>query len=346
MLAARMYGKKDIRLEEVDIPKIGEGEILIKVKAAAVCGTDVRMYQNGTKGVDNAHPLIIGHEVSGVIEKIGEDVSFYKEGQRVSVAPNMGCGVCDLCVRGDGHLCREYQALGINRDGGFAEYMKVPAQAVRSGNISVLEDQVSFAEAALNEALSCVFNGFEHYKVHPGDTVLIIGSGPIGLMHGLMAKMAGAGQVIFHDLSEERLALCRKAGQGFLTVKENVETYIEERTKGKGADVCITACPSGAAQQTALRAAGIGARVNFFGGIPADRQNVPLDTNLIHYKQLSVTGTTRASLSQYRRTLGLISAGVLDVKPLITSTLPLKDFHRSLQLAEEGMGLKNVIVME
>ena len=161
MLAARMYGKMDIRLEEIPIPEIGTGEILLRVKAAAICGTDVRMYRNGAKGIDENHPLIIGHELSGVIEKVGTGVYGYREGQRVAVAPNMGCGVCDTCVRGDGHLCNGYQALGINLDGGFAEYMRIPEQAVRGGNVTSLEDNVSFQEAAINEALSCVCNGFE-----------------------------------------------------------------------------------------------------------------------------------------------------------------------------------------
>lgn len=346
MLAARMYGKMDIRLEEIPIPEIGTGEILLRVKAAAICGTDVRMYRNGAKGIDENHPLIIGHELSGVIEKAGTGVYGYREGQRVAVAPNMGCGVCDTCVRGDGHLCNGYQALGINLDGGFAEYMRIPEQAVRGGNVTLLENNVSFQEAAINEALSCVYNGFEHCNIRPGDTVLVVGAGPIGLMHGMMAVMAGAGMVIFSDLSQERLEECRRINPAFQVVRDHVEEYIEEKTKGRGVDVCITACPSGAAQSMALRVAAVGGRVLFFGGVPSDKQEVVLNTNLIHYKQLLVTGTTRASLEQYRRTLQFISTGVLDVKQLITSEISLHDFHKGMELAASASGLKNVIIME
>ena len=122
MLAARMYNKKDIRVEEAPIPAIEEDGILLKVKAAAICGTDVRMVNNGYKGISPETPRILGHELSGVIERVGSRVTAYRPGQRVAVAPNMGCGVCADCVAGNTHLCRTYEALGINLDGGFAEY--------------------------------------------------------------------------------------------------------------------------------------------------------------------------------------------------------------------------------
>ncbi len=344
MLAARMYNKKDIRVEEVPTPVIGEDEILLRVKAAAICGTDVRMVNNGYKGISPETPRILGHELSGIIERVGSRVTAYRPGQRVAVAPNMGCGVCADCVAGNTHLCRTYEALGINLDGGFAEYVAIPAKAVAQGNVTLLEDGVSFEEAAINEALSCVCNGFERCDIRPGDDVLIIGAGPIGIMHGMLARMAGAGRVYINDLSVERLATCKAIDPAFLTVEGDIEEVIARDTRGEGVQVCITACPSPAAQATALRVCGNNARVNFFGGVPADRQPVPLDTNLIHYKQLKVSGTTRASLTQFRKTLRFISSGVLNVKPLITRTLPLTAIGQALDYAAAADGLKNVIL--
>lgn len=345
MLAAKMYGKNDIRLEEAPRPVPGEGELLVRVKAAAICGTDVRMLLNGASGISVQSPRILGHEFSGVIEETGAGVRNYRPGQRVAVAPNMGCGVCEQCVSGNGHLCKSYKALGINLDGAFAEYVAIPEEAVRGGNVCVLEDHVSFQEGAVNEPLSCVCNGFERSDIRPGESVLIIGAGPIGIMHAMMAKMAGASLVMISDLSKERLAMCRQADDSFCTLEGSVQEAVEEMTKGHGADVCITACPSPQAQETALEAAALGGRVIFFGGIPADRQNVTLNTNLIHYKELRVSGTTRASLSQYRKTLHYITTGVLDVKRLITRTMPLQEIEKGFQYAACGTGLKNVICM-
>lgn len=345
MLAAKMYGVEDIRIEETPIPEPKAGELLVRVKAAAICGTDVRMYRNGYKGIMEETPRILGHEFSGIIAQVGADVSGYEVGQRVAVAPNMGCGICEQCIAGDGHLCSVYQALGINLDGAFAEYVIIPAKAVSGGNVCILEESVSFEEAAINEALSCVCNGFERCDIRPGCSVLIIGAGPIGIMHAMLAKMAGAAPIYINDLSKERLAICKEIDPSFITVQEDLKEFIMEQTKGRGVDVCITACPSPAAQTLSLELVGIGGRINFFGGIPADKQRVPLDTNLIHYKQLLVSGTTRASLTQYRKTLHYIATGVLDVKKLISRRIPLDQIVDGFRQAGNADGLKNVICM-
>ena len=161
MLAGRLFGKEDFRIVEVPVPEIKDDEMLIRVKAAAVCGTDVRMIMNGAAGVSEAHPVTLGHEFSGTIEKIGSKVEAgYQAGQRVAIAPNFGCGVCDFCVSGEGHMCPDYQAFGINIDGGFSEFVRVPSKAISQGNVTIIDDAVSFAAAALNEPFSCVNNGF------------------------------------------------------------------------------------------------------------------------------------------------------------------------------------------
>lgn len=346
MLAAKMYGIDDIRLEEVAIPEISEDEVLLKIKAAALCGTDIRMIKNGYPGISEDSPRVLGHEFSGVIERIGNHVEGYKIGQRVAVAPNMGCGICAACISGNSHLCADYKAIGIHFNGAFAEYVVIPARAVRSGCIFPIADNVSFEEAAINEALSCVCNGFERCDIHPGDNVVVIGAGPIGIMHAMLAKMAGAGRVYISDLSESRLEICKQIDPSFITVKDNLAEVISKDTNGFGADVCITACPAPAAQQTALEICGFNARINFFGGIPADKQPISINTNLIHYKQLIVSGTCRASLTQYGKVLNFITTGILDVKPLIARTIPLKNIQEGIDFAAAADGLKNVIVMD
>jgi len=347
MQAALLYGKEDIRVETMDIPRIGPEEILVRVMAAFVCGTDVRIFRSGQVQVEDRNPLILGHEISGVIERVGGNVQGYAQGQRVAIAPNMGCGVCEQCIRGNTHLCEHYEALGINLPGGFAEYVRVPAQAVRQGNVWVLPDRVSFVQAALAEPLSCVLNGFERANIRPGDTVLVIGAGPIGIMHAKLAKMAGARCVMIHDLSASRLEQCRRIDSSFVTLENKNKDLVQEvleQTHKRGVDVCIVACPAPSAQVVSLKLTAVNGRVIFFGGLPRNQACVSLDTNLVHYKQLLVTGTTRSSLSQFRRTLQLIADGLVVVDDLVTAQFYLKDIGHALKAAGQGEGLKNLIV--
>lgn len=291
MMAARLYGKDDLRVERIPVPEIGDGEILVKVKAAAVCGTDLRMLKNGAAGVDAEHPLVLAHEFAGVVERVGKGVDGYRPGQRVGVAPNIGCGACGFCVDGRSHHCKKLTALGIHLDGGFAEYVRVPAAAVRLGNVTPLADAVSYEAAAANEAFACVYNAYERYRVSPGDTVLVIGAGAIGMMHAKLAKMSGAAKIIMNDISADRLKECEAIEPDLVYVEKDLAARVNAETDGGGADVVITACSAAPAQQAAFGLAALDGRVNFFGGLPKGKEKVELDTNIIHYKQLSVTGT-------------------------------------------------------
>lgn len=343
MKAAKLYGIEDIRIEDVPIPEINDNEVLLKVKAAFICGTDVRFYKTGLS--NDRGPLTLGHEVSGIIEKIGKNVNGYTIGQRVAIAPNYGCGVCDLCTSGRTHMCKKSEAIGVTIDGAFAEYLKIPAKAVQQGNISPLSDGISFEEAALAEPLSCVFNAYEKIGIHPGDKVLVIGAGPIGLMHVKMATMAGASSVYVNDLSESRLALAKEIIPTCTPIKENLLQTLTEATNGDMMDVVITAASVPALQELAFQYAGLGGRIMFFGGLPKGRSIVQLDTNQIHYKQLTVAGTTRQSLRQYRTCLKLIESGKLPVKDLITSQSPIEDLAKVIEDIAQGKGLKSVIII-
>lgn len=340
MKAGVWVGEKDIRLEERQIPIPEEGELILQVKSVAICGTDIRMW----RGVPQNKKIVLGHEIAGIVSSIGEKTKGYVVGERVAVAPNVGCGICDQCVSGRTHLCPDYRALGINMDGGFAEYVRIPREAVQQGNVCKLDEHISFSEAAAVEPLSCVYNAFEHYQVHPGDQVLVIGAGPIGCMHVMLAQMAGASKVILSDLSADRLSYCKK-------LLPNVETYcgndlahyINQTTRGHGVDVCVTACPSAKAQAQAPEMMAMFGRICFFGGLPLNQEPVPLNTNLIHYRHLIVTGTSRSSVSQYRKCLQLVSSGVLPLAQLITHHFSLNEINRAFHFVSEANGLKSVI---
>ena len=344
MRAARLYGKEDLRVEEMPVPEAGPGEVLLRVRAAALCGTDIRMFRNGARGATPENPLVLGHEVSGVVEAVGPGVTGYTPGMPVAVAPNMGCGVCDQCVSGNTQMCPTYRAFGINLPGGFAPFMKVPREAVSQGNLAPIPEGADFVSAALVEPLSCVYNAFQRIAIVPGDTVLVIGAGPIGLMHAKVALMAGAAKVFMNDLSTERLSLCQRKEPAIITLQSaGLKERLAELTHGQGVSVCITAAPSGDAQILALEVVGLNGRVMFFGGLPEGKSKVPLDTNLVHYKQITITGTSRQNLTQYRQTLALVASGRLVVKDLVTMSTPLEQIRASFEQVIQGKGLKNVI---
>jgi len=343
MKAALLYGKEDLRIENVPVPEISENEILLKVKAALLCGTDIRMFKNGAKNADKDHPLVLGHEFAGIIEKVGDKVKGYAAGMKVAVAPNMGCGVCDRCVSGNTQQCADYYAFGISIPGAFAEYVKLPEDAIRQGNI-VEFAEVSFAEAALAEPFSCVFNAYEHYRVYPGDVVLIVGAGPIGLMHAKLAKISGASAVIINDISTERLTLCVKIDPFFTPASpDNLREIVRKLSHGRGLDVAVTATPAPQAQAMVLELMNLDGRVSFFGGLPADKQIVSLNTNIIHYNQVAVSGTSRQNLRQYRKTLELITRNVVGVRDLITDRYRLEDLAEAFERAGHGLGIKHAV---
>ena len=341
MKAARLFGKNDLRVEEMRKPEIGAGEILLRTAAASVCGTDIRMLKHGHAQATAESPLVIGHEMAGTIESVGPGAGDYRVGQRVCVAPNYNPVASKLTVAGDGHLEPSYRALGIHEDGAFAEFVRIPALAVQQGNVFPIPDSVSFTEAAMVEPMACVYNAYEKARTGPGDTVLIIGAGPIGIMHGKISRLAGAGKVIINDVNVERLEMARRIDPSFLTIHGDLRGELHRLTGGAGADVIITACPIPEVQTLALELAAVNGRIVFFGGLPKDRAVVPLDTNLIHYRQLMVTGTTRQSLRQFQAVLTLVSDRVLQLEDLVTSTFSLDDSAKAIAAMATATGLKS-----
>jgi len=345
MKAARIYGANDFRIDDIEIPEIDDNEILLRVKAAAVCGTDLRMIQNGIDETNAFYPLTLGHEFSGIIEKTGSNVKDYAVNQRVCVAPNIGCGVCDICTSGNSHHCKKRHTIGLDIDGAFAEFVKIPADAVLHGNITPLPDNISYEAAAANEAFACVFNAFERYGFYPGETALIIGAGAIGLMHAALVLMAGASKVFLNDLSEERLAICKNIEPRLITIAGDPTEIINVETNNKGVDLVITACSSVIVQEEAFSYAALNGRINFFGGLPSGR-TINADTNIIHYKQLSVSGTTRSSHDHYRKALGFIEKNLVDVDSFVTHRFPIDRIDEAIENASNQRGLKQAIVFE
>lgn len=345
MLAAVYHGPDDLRVEQHPIPKISPSEILLRVVSTGICGTDLRILHGTHRKYPPGTVRIPGHEVVGDIAKIGEKVRGFEVGQRVFMAPNMGCGHCRQCVSGDNNLCADYDAVGITLDGSFAEYMRIPAAAILQGNLIPISKYLDPAVAALIEPFACVLRGQDVLHIQPGDTVLVIGAGPIGTMHIMLAKLRGAAKVIVSEINPERAAKGQELGADRVAnpIEEDMLAIIGEETNGVGADAVIVAAPVHSAQEMALDAAAIGGRINYFGGLPKDNPTINFNSNTVHYKELMVTGTTACSTEDNRRAAAIASSGRIALSKLIGARFPLSDAKQAFTAAEKGKSLKVVI---
>jgi L-iditol 2-dehydrogenase len=345
MLAAVYHGPNDLRVEDVPVPNIGKGELLVKVVSASICGTDLRILHGNHRMYPPGTVRIPGHEVVGMIAESGTEGSDYFTGQRVFCAPNTGCGHCVQCISGNNNLCANYDAIGVTSDGGFAEYVRIPAKSVQQGNVIPIRDSVDPAVAALTEPFACVLRGQTALHIRPGEVVLVMGAGPIGIMHTKLAKARGAGRVVVSEPIADRAAQARRMGADRVVdpTSEDLKQILNEESQGRGADVIIVAAPAHAAQKSALELAAISGRINFFGGLPKDRPNVEIDSNLIHYKELIITGTTACSTGDCWQASQILGSGLVDLSDIVSRRFPLKEAVAAFAAAEDQKSLKVVL---
>jgi len=349
MKAVRLYGANDLRYEEVPKPSAPPGGLLVKVKACAICGSDVRNVAAGGSSHGFTLPRTLGHEIAGVIEEVGPGVEGYEVGQRVVLAVVIPCGRCPYCLSGHHNQCEAKEAISYQYDGGFAEYVVAPEPLVRQGGVLPIPEGIDFYEAALTEPFSCALNGQELSQVGLGDTVVIIGAGPVGNMHAMLARARGATRIILAELMPERLAKAREIGAADTYVdsgQEDLKEVVMRVTGGRGADVVIVAAPSGQAQVQAINIAARRGRVNLFGGLPKGRSEITVDANVIHYRELFVHGTSDSTFLHMRAILDLMAAGRVNAKPLITKVLPLSRYQEGFELARSGSALKVLLSPE
>lgn len=342
MKAIVFHGKDNIQIENIDVPNIGENEVLMRVRAASICGTDLRIISYGHFKIPEGETRILGHEIAGEIVAVGPRVKNLEVGTRISVAPNIGCGICNDCVGGNTNLCQNYEALGITFNGAFAEYVRIPYQFIEQGNIFCLPDSITYEEASLAEPLSTIINGSEACKIKPADIVLIIGAGPIGILHVMFAKLRGAQKVIVSEMINERREQVKKFGADFVIdpSKDDVRSVLMELSYGRGPDVIIVAAPSAKAQESSLDLIARGGRINFFGGLMKGQETINFNSNSVHYKQVYVTGTTGSNIMQYRRAMELIISRRINISSLISAKYSLDQAHEAFRRASSKKDLK------
>ena len=343
MLAAVYYAPLDIRLEERPVPEPGPGEVLLQVAAATTCGTDVKSYRRGHPLLFQHTPAGFGHEVSGVVAATGPGVTRCVEGDAVVAANSAPCLKCYYCQRGRYSLCEHLLLL----NGAYAEYLLVPERIVRQ-NLYKLAPSTSFIAAALTEPLACALHGVDASSITPGDTVIILGSGPLGLLLAALATLQGA-RVIITGHGAERLALARRYGaQVTLDVsgysfEEQRDMLVAEIEGGRGAGIVIEAVGTPETWTLATEVVRPGGLVNFFGGCPSGTY-VNLATRPLHYSELTLKGVFHHTPAYFAQALDLIQEKRIDVEALITARLPLASALDALQLLLQKRGVKYALI--
>lgn len=333
MRVVRFHAPGDVRLEDAPEPSPGPREVKIRVRACSTCGTDVKISRFGHHHIHP--PRVMGHEIAGEVVEVGAEVGGWQSGDRVQVIAAIPCGDCDFCAAGQMNICPNQVSMGYHFDGGFAEYMVVPENVLKVDGLNRIPEGLSFAEASVAEPLACALNAQELVKINPGDDVVVVGSGPIGCLHVRLARSYGAKRVFLVELSRERLDMAAglvHPDGAICSADEDAVARIHELTDGRGVDVAITAAASGAAQEQALQMLARGGRVSFFGGLPKDNPTITLDSNLVHYSELTIVGANGSSPEHNKRALQLIADGKVPVKDLITH-------HLSLEQALDGIGI-------
>jgi len=348
MLAARYYGIMDLRIEEIPIPRTPEGGALLKVLAAGLCGTDRRIYANGHFHIQPGIPRVLGHEVVAEIVELGATDARFKPGDKVTLAPNFGCGECRECKKGYTQLCDHYDAFGISVDGGFAEYLAVPKTAFDQGNMIPVPAEFSNDLGAMIEISACSYRGLSACSPQPGDSVLIIGGGAVTFLMCGWARTFGVGQVIVSVIGDDWGELSRRGNPDLIinSRKTDLKTSLFEATGGRGADVVLVACSVKEMDELAPDLAAIQGRVNYFGGLPQNNALVTINSRAIHYREVTITGTTGANVAWINRTLEAMEQFPFNIEKGITNRYPLDQIKSAFDEADLTPRLKTLITFE
>ena len=345
MKAVIVRAPMDFSVENVPVPTVPSGGLLLKVLACGLCGSDLRTLRIGHRRV--TFPWTIGHEISGeIVESGSEYTGDLKKGDILAVGPLAYCGTCEFCQDGEYELCENQKEIGQHWPGGFAEYIAISEENVRLGNIQKVQEGGDPVLASLAEPVSSCVNAQEKAGIKLGETVVIIGTGPIGCIHISLAKARGARKIFVVDISADRLKLAEAFEPDALIngLECNPVEEVMKLTGGIGAHVVIAAAPAPQAAVQAVEMARKGGRVIQFGGMPKNNSKPGVDMNLVHYRGLHIIGTTTFAPRHNRIALQLLMEGVISKEKLVSHIFPLDDFEKGAKLALEGKVLKGVFI--
>ncbi len=333
----------DVRVDEIPIPTINREEILIKVEACAVCGSDLKAFKLGNPRLNP--PIVMGHEFTGVIAETGKNTIGFNEGERIVMSTSISCGKCLYCRKGWTNLCVDLAPMGFRYDGGMAEYMVIPERAIINGHLVKVPDTLKPEYAALAEPLSCAVNSVEQCEIEKGDTVLIMGAGPMGILNACAAKHAGAGKIIMTELNESRL---KQAGNFHIDIlvhpgEEDLKNIVMEETKGYGADVVIVAAPAASPQEEALSLVRKRGSVCLFASLPAGQSDLTINSRLIHYNEIRVTGSSDSTTRHVKEAIGILSDPSSLSRNIVSHIISLTEIKKAFEIMESGEALRVVL---
>lgn len=335
------YAPQDVRLEPMkSLPVVGKGEVLIKIEACAICGTDIKSYFSGNPRIKP--PMTMGHEFAGMIVEVDAEATGYQVGQRVTMATSIGCGECYYCRKGQTNLCRSAEAMGFHYPGAMAPYIKIPAKAVRQNHlvdIGDLDPQV----AALSEPMSCAINNISRFPQEQYDSALIIGLGPLGILHAVTLREKGVRHICCVEFPGKRLDLMQQLG--FVTVTpDEIDSCYQELSQGDGFDLVVVTAPHNPTQGKAPMYARKGGHVAFFASLPVGDEMLSINSRTIHYNELIIYGTSDSTVKHVAEAVKILQANPMRFKSLITQVMPYRDFQQAMVEIKAGNAIKVVLV--
>jgi len=342
MQAVILEKENKLSFTEVKTPECGQGEALVKIKACGICRTDMKCYKTGQR--DLILPRILGHEITGVVAETGSGVEKVKPGDRVQIHPGISCGKCAYCHGGYDNLCNKLSIMGFNYDGGFADYVLVPAEAMANGTLQIIPTGLSFTEASFVEPLACCINMQEALEIGTGENVLILGGGRFGILNAKLARYRGAEKVILVEPDTKRARLAKHFPFDFCINPEqnNILQRLKDAAGKRGIDTAILCCPEDRAMEIGLQSTSKKGKFGYFSGLVTGNVNLSV-LNLIHYKELQVTGSYGCSLQHSREALKIMASSEINVNNLITRTLGLSEVETGISLAASREELSIVV---
>jgi L-iditol 2-dehydrogenase len=335
------YAPGDVRIEDMKpIDSTGDGEVTIRVEACAICGTDIKSYLKGNPRIKP--PMIMGHEFCGEIIEVGENVEGYKAGQRVTMATTIGCGDCIYCNQGRTNLCRNAEAMGFHYPGAMAPYIKIPAKAVRQGHLVDVGDLDSEL-GALGEPLSCVINGLSRVPMEKIKSALVLGLGPLGMLHAVTIKQKGVPDVCCVEFPGRRAEMAREMGFTVIDPADIDEKYLD-LSQGEGFDLVVITAPSNQVQSKAMMYAKKGGYVSYFASRPVGDEFITINSRTLHYNELIVYGTSDSTVEHVKEAVRMLRNNPEAYRPLITHKLSMSDFHKAMDIIKGGSAVKVVLL--
>ncbi len=341
MKACVYHGPGDIRLESVPEPQPGPGELLLLMEARGLCQSDIRVY----KGEKAARIGVIpGHENVGIITDVGEGVDGLETGQRVALCPIIACGRCFYCLRGLRSRCLKRVTLGYEENGGLAEYLLVPASIVSLGHVFPVPEGLPPETATLTEPLACVLNSLEACRLSPGGSLLLLGAGPMGLLHLLLARALGTATIIVSEVNKARLQEAQRFGASIALdpTRHDLQTAALEASDGLGVDAAVVTTGVPSLLEPALAAVRRQGTVSLFAGFPPG-SSVALDANAVHYNEIRLTGSQNATPDQYRRALQILTV-LPQAAEINTHRFPIDEGIKAYESRLGMDGLKSLVI--